>query len=108
MGRWIYDDDDEGYFPRRRERTKVEVPSGLDPLRIMEFMDRAQRRAEKAKAKDPKKDENDPVKKYFEKKLNAGKNLLWYFQAACILYFLSPFIAAMQHIIENMATTLIK
>lgn len=90
-----------GYGPP----TQVPVPPGIDPLKVMEFMDRVQRRA--AKSKD-KKDDKDPVKEYFEKKKNAGKELLWYFQAACILYFLSPFIAALQHIIENFATTLIK
>lgn len=64
----------------------------------MEFMDRVQRRANKKK-EEPKKD---------EKKKDHWKDLVWYFQAACVLYFLSAPIAALQHIISTIATAVIK
>jgi hypothetical protein len=88
---WRYEPDFDDYPPRYRGRDRqVEVPPSLDPIRIMEFMDRLERRRHKNKEKEPKKEERKHV-----------KELLWYFQAACVLYFLSAPIAALQHIIAR-------
>jgi hypothetical protein len=80
---------------------QIPCPPGVDPIKVMEFMDRVQRRAQKAKEKDkdPKKDEKKP---------SPWKDALWYFQAACILYFLSPPLAALQHIISTIVTQVMK
>jgi hypothetical protein len=96
MGRWHYEpyDEDDDYRPRRN-RPRVEIPPGVDPIRIMEFMDRVQRR----KSKEPKKE---------EKKKELAKEALWYFQAACILYFLSPPIAALHQLIATLTTSALK
>lgn len=77
----------------------IPVPPGTDPIKIMEFMDRVQRRA--AKAKDPKKEEKKEEKKHWH-------NALWYFQAACVVYFISPPIAALQHIVSTVVASMIK
>lgn len=93
---WRYEPDYDDFSPRFRGRERqVEVPPGVDPIRIMEFMDRVQRRAQKAKEKEPKKD---------DKKQETFKTLIWYFQAACVLYFLSAPIAALQHFISTLVT----
>lgn len=92
---WRYEPDYDDPPPRYRSRDRqVEVPPGIDPIRIMEFMDRVQRR----KPKDKKE----------EKKRELGKELLWYFQAGCILYFLSPPIAALHQLIATIATQVMK
>lgn len=78
-----------GYQPQ------IPCPPGVDPIKVMEFMDRVQRRAQKAKEKEPKKD---------DKKQETFKTLIWYFQAACVLYFLSAPIAALQHFISTLVT----
>lgn len=72
---------------------QIPVPPGVDPIRIMEFMDRVQRRSNKK--------DGDKKEKKDDKKTDYGKLLLWYFQAACVLYFLSPPIAALQHFITE-------
>ena len=91
---WRYEDDDD--YPRYRGRSqRIDVPPGVDPIRIMEFMDRVQRR----KSKEPKKE--DKIQEHF-------KNMLWYFQAACVLYFLSAPIAALHQIISQILTTVVK
>lgn len=77
----------------------IPIPPGTDPIKVMEFMDRVQRRAAKAKEKEPKKE---------EKKQEVWKTIMWYFQAACVLYFLSPPIAALQHLISTIYTVMMK
>lgn len=94
---WRYEPDYDDFSPRFRGRERqVEVPPGVDPIRIMEFMDRVQRRAQRVK-------EKETLKKPDVKK-EAFKNLIWYFQAACVLYFLSAPIAALQHMITALIT----
>jgi hypothetical protein len=71
---------------------QIPCPPGVDPIKVMEFMDRVQRRAQKAKEKEKKPE---------EKKTDRWKDIIWYFQAATVLYFLSTPIAALQHIITQ-------
>lgn len=81
------------------QQQQIPCPPGVDPLKVMEFMDRVQRRAQRAKEKEPKKD---------DKKKEHWKDLIWYFQAACVLYFLSGPVAALQHLISTITEALTK
>lgn len=79
----------------------IPVPPGTDTMKAMEFVDRMYRRAQRAedKKKDKGKDDKKPKLK---------ETMIWYFQAACILYFLSPPIAMLNHLISTIAATVIK
>lgn len=80
---------------------QIPIPPGIDPIKVMEFVERVKRREQKLKDKEKEGKKDD-------KKSSWYKDALWYFQAACILYFLSPPIAALHQLIATIATQVMK